>query len=58
MSSPVKDAATVVVVAIVAAEAGEPVTVPYQAIKALLRMLQTGIGSTSKVIQVARRAAR
>ena len=57
MSSPVEDAATVVVAAMVAVEAGEPVTVPHQAIKALPRMLQTGVGGASKVIQVAKRVA-
>ena len=44
MSSPVEDAATVVVAAEVV---GEPDVVPRQAIKALPRMLQTSVDGAS-----------
>jgi hypothetical protein len=47
MNNPVEDAAMVVVVAMVAAEAGEPAAVPHQAIKALPRMLQTSVDGAS-----------
>ena len=48
-----------VVAAIVKAEImAEPVAVPHQAIKALPRMLQISMDGTSKVIQVAKKAAR
>ena len=48
MNSLVKDAAMAVVAAMVEAEVvGELVAVPHQAIKALLRMLQTSVDGVS-----------
>ena len=48
-----------VVAVIVAVEAvEEPAVVPYQAIKALLRILQISVNGVSKAIQVVKKVAR